>query len=123
MLSGGEVGSTMISSQPVGTKASLTIVQSPEDASSQGRQVVLTQFPFMIGRVDGSLIIQDTSLSRRHAQITYDGANRTYFITDLNSSNGTRLNGVPMEPGQAKQLTSGASLSLGPKVVLRFDLA
>jgi len=48
----------------------------------------------MIGRVEGNLLIQDANLSRHHAQITFDGASRTYFITDLNSSNGSRLNGV-----------------------------
>jgi pSer/pThr/pTyr-binding forkhead associated (FHA) protein len=77
----------------------------------------------MIGRVEGNLLIQDANLSRHHAQITFDGASRTYFITDLNSSNGSRLNGVPLAPGQAKQLSSGALINLGPNVVMRFDLA
>ncbi len=122
ILSGGEAGATMIASKPVAAQPSLTIVRSPEDASSQGRQIVLTQFPFMIGRVEGTLLIQDANLSRRHAQITYDGLTQTYFITDLKSSNGTRLNGVPLVPGQANQLTSGASINLGPNVVVRFDL-
>jgi len=122
MHTGGEGKATMVAAYPVAAKASLTIVRSPEDTSIQGRQIVLTQFPFIIGRVEGSLLIQDANLSRRHAQITSDGARGTYFITDLNSSNGTRLNGVPIVPGQAKQLTSSDSISLGPNVVMRFDL-
>ena len=119
---GGEEKATMVAAYPVAAKASLTVVRSPEDASTQGRQIVLTRFPFIIGRVEGSLLIQDANLSRRHAQITYEAAGRTYLITDLNSSNGSRMNGVAMVPGQAKELTSGASISLGPNVVLRFDL-
>jgi len=123
ILAGGKEGATMIAPRPIAAQPSLTIVKSPEDTSSQGRQIVLTQFPFMIGRVEGNLLIQDANLSRHHAQITFDGASRTYFITDLNSSNGSRLNGVPLAPGQAKQLSSGALINLGPNVVMRFDLA
>jgi pSer/pThr/pTyr-binding forkhead associated (FHA) protein len=113
----------LIAAHPVVVQPSLTIVRSPEDPSSQGRQILLTQFPYMIGRVDGNLLIQDANLSRRHAQITVDAASQSYFITDLNSSNGTRLNGVPLVSGQAKQLSSGALINLGPNVVVRFDLA
>ena len=122
MLAGGEEGATMIAAQQVAEKASLMIVRSPEDASSQGQQIVLAQFPFMIGRVEGSLLIKDANLSRRHAQITYEASNRSYFITDLNSSNGTQLNDQRLTPGQPAQLTRGAVIGLGPNVTLRFDL-
>ena len=120
---GAPEGATMLAAQPVAAMAHLTVERSPEDTSSQGRQIPLVQFPFVIGRREGNLLIQDPNISRRHAQITFDGASRTFYITDLNSSNGTRLNGVPLVPSQAKQLTSGASINLGPNVVLRFDLA
>jgi VWFA-related protein len=123
MLAGGEEGATMIASQPVAANASLTVVRSPEDASNQGRQIALTQFPFIIGRAEGSLIIKDPNISRRHAQITFDAASRTHFITDLNSSNGTRLNEQRLAPGQPVQLTRGAVIGLGPNVTLRFDLS
>jgi VWFA-related protein len=120
--SSGEAGVTLIASQPVAIKASLTIVSCPDDASSQGRQVTLTEFPFLIGRVEGSLLIKDANLSRRHAQITYDGANRTYFLTDLNSSNGTSLNEERLVVGQPVQLIHAAMIGLGPNVILRFEL-
>jgi hypothetical protein len=120
--SSGEAGVTLIASQPVAIKASLTIVSCPDDASSQGRQVTLTEFPFLIGRVEGSLLIKDANLSRRHAQITYDGANRTYFLTDLNSSNGTSLNEERLVAGQPVQLIHAAMIGLGPNVILRFEL-
>ncbi|MGZ6346924.1 MAG: FHA domain-containing protein [Anaerolineales bacterium] len=122
MLAGGE-GATLIAAQPVPAKASLLIVRSPEDASSQGHQVAMTQFPFIIGRVEGSLIIKDPNISRRHAQVTFEAASRTYFITDLNSSNGTRLNEQRLAQGQPVQLTGGAVIGLGPNVTLRFDLS
>ncbi len=121
-FAGVEAGSTLIAARQGAGAASLTVVRSPEDVSAQGRQVALTQFPFMIGRVEGNLHIQDASISRRHAQITYDGASQTYFITDVNSSNGTRLNGQLLAPGQPFQLIRGAEIGLGPNVTLRFDL-
>ncbi|MGB8213742.1 MAG: FHA domain-containing protein [Anaerolineales bacterium] len=123
MTSAGEENATLIASHPVVMTASLTIVTSPEDASSHGRQVPLTVFPFIIGRTEGNLLIKDASISRRHAQITYDGANRIYFITDLNSSNGTRVNEQRILAGQAVLLTRAAMIGLGPNVTLRFDLS
>jgi pSer/pThr/pTyr-binding forkhead associated (FHA) protein len=98
-------------------------VRSPEDASNQGRQIALTQFPYIIGRVEGNLIIKDPNISRQHDQVTYEATSRTYFITDLNSSNGTRLNEQRLAPGQPVQLTRGAVIGLGPNVTLRFDLS
>jgi len=119
---GAAEGATLLAAQPAAVSAHLTVERSPQDISCQGKQVSVVQFPFVIGRLEGHLLIQDPNISRRHAQITYDGANRTYLITDLNSSNGTRLNGTPLVAGQAKVLTSGASINLGPNVVVRFDL-
>jgi VWFA-related protein len=123
MLAGGEEGATMIAAQPVAAKASLMILRSPEDASNQGRQIALTQFPFVIGRVEGNLIIKDPNISRRHAQITYEPASLTYYIADLNSSNGTRLNEQRLASGQPVPLTRGAMIGLGPNVTIRFDLS
>jgi pSer/pThr/pTyr-binding forkhead associated (FHA) protein len=123
VLSGGEAGATVIAAQPVIAKASLMVVRSPEDAINQGQQIALTQFPFIIGRLEGSLIIKDANISRRHAQITYEVASRSYFITDLNSSNGTRLNEQRLASGQPVQLTRGAVIGLGPNVTLRFELS
>jgi hypothetical protein len=123
VFAAGEEGATMIAAQPVAAKASLMIVRSPDDASGQGRQIALTQFPFMIGRVEGNLVIKDPNISRRHAQITFEAASGTYFITDLNSSNGTRLNEKRLAAGQPVQLTHAAVIGLGPNVTLRFDLS
>jgi hypothetical protein len=122
MLAGGEEGATMIAAQPVAAKASLMILRSPENASNQSRQIALTQFPFVIGRVEGNLIIKDPNISRRHAQITYEPASLTYYIADLNSSNGTRLNEQRLASGQPVPLTRGAMIGLGPNVTIRFDL-
>ncbi len=49
-----------------------------------------------VGRVeDNSLQIEHTSVSSRHAQLTLL-PNGNYQLTDLNSTNGTRVNGAPV---------------------------
>jgi predicted component of type VI protein secretion system len=48
-----------------------------------------------IGRApDNMIIIEDTSVSGRHAQLERSGD--TYRIKDLESTNGTRVNGLPI---------------------------
>ena len=54
----------------------------------------------------------DASISRRHAQITYEAGSRSYFLTDLNSSNGTRLNEQRLAAGQPARLSRGAEIGL-----------
>ena len=50
-------------------------------------------------------------VSRRHAQINYTDAG--YTIEDLNSSNGTWLNGNKLEPNQPHALRRGDHIQLG----------
>lgn len=56
------------------------------------QDIVITKVPFIIGSAsDCDGIIRHPNVSRKHAKITYrDG---TYFLEDLNSTNGTRVNG------------------------------
>lgn len=58
-------------------------------------------------------------VSRQHALITYqDGA---LYIEDLESTNGTRINGFQLIPGRSYRLRDGDELEFGRlRVVLRF---
>jgi len=58
-------------------------------------------------------------VSRRHAQITR--GERGYFVADLGSSNGTTVNGQPLEPNHAYLLRNGDQMKVG-LVVLQFWL-
>ena len=116
------VSNPLHAGQPAAVRVQLTVERSLEDKSIQGQQILMAQFPFVIGRREGNLRIQDIDLSRRHAQITYDEARQTYYISDLNSSNGTKLDGVALVSGQAYALTSRSLIQLGPNVTVRFDL-
>ncbi len=56
-------------------------------------------------------------VSRRHARITKGQAG--YFITDLGSSNGTTVNGLPLVPDRAHLLRNGDRIKVG-LVVIQF---
>ena len=55
-----------------------------------------------IGRISENAIqIEDGSVSSRHAQLAM-GANGNYALKDLNSTNGTRVNGAPTTDAQLR---------------------
>jgi hypothetical protein len=58
-------------------------------------------------------------VSRRHARVTYeDGA---LYIEDLNSTNGTRINGFQLTPERLYRLRDGDELEFGRiRMVMRF---
>jgi hypothetical protein len=65
-----------------------------------------------IGRSrSNDIIIGDSTVSGHHAKITV--VNGMYFITDLNSTNKTKLNSFPIKPETAYQLSSNMNLSFG----------
>ena len=69
----------------------------------------LTEDTHTLGRVgDNSIQIDDASVSSHHAEFTRDGDE--YILKDLDSTNGTRLNGISHTEGRLKdgdQLTFG----------------
>jgi DNA-binding winged helix-turn-helix (wHTH) protein len=83
------------------------------------------EFPLLpgenvVGRdVNASVRIASTVLSRRHAAITIDAAGAT--VRDLNSKNGTRVDGRPVDAPM--QLHDGAVVSFGTIEVIYRRLA
>ncbi len=62
----------------------------------QGRTFTLDQQEFLIGRdLSNHLSISDPLISRRHNLIRFQAGN--YNLVDLDSANGTFVNGVPMK--------------------------
>lgn len=90
------------------------VIQGPD----AGKRFPLPKdLPQLIGRSSEALPISDTTVSRRHAELTPDGD--TWFVRDLKSQNGTWVNGVQirerirLEPGD--QIRVGATVLLfGP---------
>jgi signal transduction histidine kinase len=83
---------------------------------NQGARFELTEESSCLGR-DASasdLQVNDTEVSRRHAQLRRDGGH--YLISDLGSSNGTFLNGRRIEDEQP--LASGDQVQIGGTLML-----
>ena len=67
----------------------------------------------IIGRdaAEAALVIKSDSISRRHARIFYSDSD--IWVEDLNSTNGTVLNGNRLKESRAGVLSNGAKLVLG----------
>jgi Protein of unknown function (DUF3662)/FHA domain len=83
--------------------ASLTL----DDGSN--RQYQLAEGSTVVGRgQDAQFRLPDTGVSRRHVEISWDG--RTAMLADLGSTNGTTVNGTPV---QTWQLADGDVVRVG----------
>ena len=75
----------------------------------------------VIGRSSGDAdyVVAEQSVSRRHALLRVSGDVAT--IEDLNSLNGTAVNGIELKAGEARVLASGSKITLGDvEVVAQF---
>jgi len=129
-LSQDQLDKTIVGAPPMGDATQIapnlsfptfSVAKAPPGVLSPGQRISLQQLPFSIGRVGASFTINDVSVSRLHAQISMDNQSRRYLITDMNSSNGTRVNGAPLAPGRPMYLTSGCRIQIGPNVELIFE--
>jgi hypothetical protein len=76
------------------------------------RHPIVSGQPLQIGRqADCQIVVNDTNVSRRHAEVRAEGDH--VLILDLGSLNGTRVNGrgVPPEKGSAARI--GDEISVG----------
>lgn len=73
---------------------------------------LLTQATVSIGRSSGNAIVLDTdTVSRYHFSLNYDGSRM--FITDLESVNGTYVDGVRLPSNEAVELHGGEEIQIG----------
>src|SRR5688572_30606658 len=90
----------------------LTIAEGKE----AGKEFVFDQSSVVIGRTaDCDVILYDPGVSRKHARIFSQG--KSYYVEDMGSSNGTKVNGSVVKK---KQLADGDAVALGP-VVFSFS--
>jgi pSer/pThr/pTyr-binding forkhead associated (FHA) protein len=74
-----------------------------------GRRVAVGAEPLVIGRLpECGVVLQDANVSRRHAELRRHG--EEVVVTDLGSTNGTRVNGAPV---REQVLSSGDEVSVG----------
>ncbi|MHB8902065.1 MAG: ATP-binding protein [Thermoguttaceae bacterium] len=82
--------------------------------NDQGTRFEFGEGTTSIGRdASNDIQLHDTEVSRRHAQVY--AAGDVYTVSDLNSSNGTYVNGRPIE---AHRLESGDHLQIGRTLML-----
>lgn len=84
-----------------------TVHVVPASGGRVGRDVVAT------------VRVRERSVSRAHADVACDDG--LWSITDLDSDNGTGVNGLPLLPGMPHSLRSGDVVQLGDVVLLFLD--
>ncbi len=111
--------------RPVATPAQISALTSSTgygklvvlSSNFAGKEFDLTRPQMIVGRTDeNDLVINHRSISRNHAKITRDVDTQRYTISDLQSSNGVRVNG--QDYGKV-ELRRGDVVDLG-HVRLRF---
>jgi ABC transport system ATP-binding/permease protein len=119
------VADTDPAGRPVATAAQITALNPPSghgklvvlSSNFAGKEFELTRPQMIVGRTDeNDLVVNHRSISRNHAKITRDTDTLRYTISDLQSSNGVRVNG--QDYGKV-ELRRGDVVDLG-HVRLRF---
>jgi hypothetical protein len=83
---------------------------------SDGRRLALGEEPVVLGRLpDCQIVITDPKASRRHAEVRPAG--HGFVVADLNSTNGTKLNGAEI---REQPLHDGDRIGIGATIV-RFE--
>ncbi len=74
--------------------------------------ISLEEFPFFIGKLRRNVdyCLEKSAVSRYHAKITKEKDN--YFITDLNSTNGTYVNGAKLASYEKREVKHGDRVAL-----------
>ena len=110
-----EPGATMIykakAPQPTeaASPADLGLAQESFSLTMNGRSYAIEGAKAVLGRSkDCDVQVEDANVSRRHAELRREGS--TWWLVDLDSTNGTELNGKRM---QRAKLSDGDTITLG----------
>ncbi|MBS2030887.1 MAG: FHA domain-containing protein [Deltaproteobacteria bacterium] len=86
------------------------------EGKDRGREYTFDQAEVCIGRTaENDLVLTEAGVSRRHVKIREDGGQ--FFVEDLGSANGTKVNGNPVTEDE---LRDGDSVQVGP-VIFAFQ--
>lgn len=79
--------------------------------------ISLHSLPCVLGKMEecADIVLKDKTVSRMHAKIYEEGSE--VFLQDLNSTNGTYLNGLPLESNEIMKISLGDEIGFGS---LRF---
>lgn len=81
------------------------------------KQYLLKEFPCIVGKMKGevSLVVSDISVSRVHCK--FIKRENKVCIMDLNSTNGTFLNGLPLKNGEIQEIEKNDEILIGKVVI------
>jgi len=74
-------------------------------------------------RVFPEVNLDDNAASRRHLSIWKDDADSLFYAQDLESANGTLLNGRDLAPGEPTQLNNGDILKIGTRYSIKVQIS
>ncbi len=78
----------------------------------QFKTFALVENAVSVGRSSGNTLALDTNtISRYHLSITHDG--QQVYVTDLDSANGTFVDGARLKPNEARPLGGGEDIQIG----------
>ena len=94
-------------------------LRSESNGAETSNVVLLDQDPIVMGRDKScQVMLAQQAVSRSHARISRDGA--LFFIEDLGSSYGTRINGKSLPRGEKRLLRNGDIIAIA-QYDLTFD--
>ncbi len=84
------------------------------NGSARGRTIELDALPHTVGTSPdfADILIDDRSVSRMHARISEDRSGNP-LLTDLNSTNGTWINGIRLQPEESVPVGKGDVIRFG----------
>jgi hypothetical protein len=98
----------------------VTVIQTTHPSDKV--QKVIAHFPCDLGREGCHINFpNDGLISRRHAQLTWRGGH--YYLADLDSRNGTYIDGNKQPPHQPKAVTELSTIRLGKNTVIKVQPA
>jgi len=90
----------------------LRVIQAGSDPRLQPGAILPLQPETNVGsQVGNDLILRDRYVSGQHARLRWDGV--SWWVDDLNSTNGTYVNRQRVAPGVPAGLASGSVLQIG----------
>jgi pSer/pThr/pTyr-binding forkhead associated (FHA) protein len=94
------------------TMTALRVMEGP----ASGKRFELEDEILFLGRAaKNDIQINDYTVSRMHLKIFRIGT--AVFVEDLKSSNGTLINGMPLEPGEGRQVDETDAIIMGDTVI------
>ncbi len=120
-------------SPPVSEKKGETLFVSEENILSYlvvekctvseriGQRHDIVAYPFVLGR-ETPILLNESEISRRHAEVTFDPRTKKFYITDLHSTNGVAINAKSIQPDIPHEISPGVHIQLGPSVIVRFEI-